>query len=392
MTPLLKKFLGINWILAATILGLLVFGVFAVYAACAHRGPEFENVWSQQIKWICLGMAVFFGASIIDYKWVRWGAPIAYLAGLAGLLALQKFAVEIYGQSSWLRIAGFSIQPSQFAIVAGILLLAVGLSELQRVIPAFRYHFLRLLITAIAAGIPMFLVIKDDLGSGMVWAPVLASMWLVGNIPYRYLITGFLIVLCVIPIGYFFVLKEHQQKRIDTLFKLWKGEKINTRAEGWDIHNVTTAIGSAGWDGKGFLGKRVPEQRTINRMKFIPDTAINDYIFPVIAEEQGFRGSMLMISALAFLLLQCIFIAFSSRDQLGRLIAVGAVAMLFFHIFWNIGMCLLLVPIAGIPLPLISYGGTFMLCVLFLLGMTQSVWVHRNTPSTTKPPAEEPAL
>lgn len=391
MTPLLKKFLGINWILVGTMVGLLVFGVFSVYAACSHRGPEFENVWSQQIKWIGLGLAVFFGASIIDYKWVRWGSPIAYLIGLGGLLALQKFAVEIYGQSSWLRIAGFSVQPSQVAIVAGILLLAVGLSELPRILPVFRYHFLRLFVTAIAAGIPMLLVIKDDLGSGMVWAPVLASMWLVGNIPYRYLITGFLLVLCVVPIGYFFVLKEHQQKRIDTLINLWQGEKINTRAEGWDIHNVTTAIGSAGWDGKGFLGKRIPEQRTINRLKFIPDTAINDYIFPVIAEEQGFRGSMLMISAMAFLLLQCIFVAFSSRDQLGRLIAVGAVAMLFFHIFWNIGMCLLLVPIAGIPLPLISYGGTFMLCVLFLLGMTQSVWVHRNTPSATKPP-EEPAF
>jgi len=391
MTPLFRKFLGINWLIVLVMVGLLIFGVFSVYAASAHRGPEFENAWYQQIKWIGLGMIVFFGAALIDYRWVRWGSPFAYLIGLGGLVALRYLAVEIYGQSSWIRIAGISIQPSQVAIVAGILFLAVGLAELPRVWPIFRYHFLRLAVTGILAGIPMAMVITDDLGSGMVWAPVIASMWLVGSIPYRYLITGFLCVVCVVPIAYFFVLKDHQQKRIDTLIRLWQGEKINTRAEGWDIHNVTTAIGSAGWDGKGYLGKGVPDQRTINRLKFIPDTAINDYIFPVIAEEHGFRGSMFMISAMALLMLMCIFVAFYSRDQLGRLIAVGAVAMLFFHVFWNIGMCLLIVPIAGIPLPLISYGGTFMLCVLFLLGMIQSVWVHRNTPIVTREP-EEPSF
>jgi len=389
MTPLFRKFLGLNWILVLTMVGLLIFGVFAVYSACSHR-PEFETVWRQQIKWIIIGLVVFFGAALVDYRWVRWGSPFAYLAGLGGLIALQKFATEKYGQSNWIDIGGFSIQPSQPAIVAGILLLAVGLAELPRIWRIFRYHFLRLVVTGILAAVPMALVIKEDLGSGMVWGPVLATMWLVGSIPYRYLITIFLTVMCVIPIAYFFVLQEHQQKRIDTLINLWAGKKINIRAEGWDINNVTIAIGSGGWDGKGFLGKGVPDQRTINRLKFIPDTAINDYIFPVVAEEQGFRGSMILISALALLLLQCIFVAFYSRDQLGRLIAVGAVSMLFFHIFWNIGMCLLLVPIAGIPLPLISYGGTFMLCIMFLLGMIQSVWVHRNTPIVTREP-EEPS-
>jgi rod shape determining protein RodA len=127
-------------------------------------------------------------------------------------------------------------------------------------------------------------------------------------------------------------------------------------------------------------------------MGFIPDTAINDYIFPVVAEEHGFRGAGLFISALALLLLQAVLVAFAARDLLGRLIVTGIVAMFFMHIFWNIGMCLALVPIAGIPIPLVSYGGTFMVVTLFLMGMVQSVWVHRNIQPVKKKEAEPEAM
>ncbi|MEZ5301886.1 MAG: FtsW/RodA/SpoVE family cell cycle protein [Verrucomicrobiales bacterium] len=114
-------------------------------------------------------------------------------------------------------------------------------------------------------------------------------------------------------------------------------------------------------------------------MGFIPkDVAINDFIFATIAEERGFQGAVLLIIGLLALLLQCISAAIFARDAMGRLIVVGVAAMFFTHIFMNVGMCINLTPITGLPLPLISYGGTFALSCMFLLGMVQSVWVHRH--------------
>jgi rod shape determining protein RodA len=147
------------------------------------------------------------------------------------------------------------------------------------------------------------------------------------------------------------------------------------------------AVGKAGWDGVGYGST---SNQSLHHRKDIPwKTAHNDYIFAVIAEEQGFKGSLLLISGFALLLIQCLFIAFYSRDFSGQLIASGVVALLFAHIFENIGMCVSLMPITGIPLPLISYSGTFVLICMFLLGMVQSIWVHRY--SGGQEPLERPA-
>ncbi|MEO1827140.1 MAG: FtsW/RodA/SpoVE family cell cycle protein, partial [Roseibacillus sp.] len=119
---------------------------------------------------------------------------------------------------------------------------------------------------------------------------------------------------------------------------------------------------------------------SLHNRKDIPwKTAHNDYIFAVIAEEQGFRGSLLLLTGFALLLIQCLFVAYYSRDFAGQIIAAGVVGLLFAHIFENIGMCVSIMPITGIPLPLISYSGTFVLICMFLLGLVQSIWVHRNS-------------
>jgi rod shape determining protein RodA len=222
-------------------------------------------------------------------------------------------------------------------------------------------------------------VTEPDIGSAFVWAPVTAAVLLVGSIPYRYLISIFLIGMAIIPIGFHFGLKDYQKARITTFIKLLQDQKIDVRGDGWVPHHIRLAIGSAGWEGKGYLASRTEDKRTVLRMGFIPkDVAINDFIFAVIAEEHGFRGSMLLLFAQALLLLLCLVVAFFARDATGRLIVTGVVALIFSHIFMNVGMDINLTPITGLPLPLISYGGTFMVIILFLLGMVQSVWVHRH--------------
>lgn len=384
MTPLLRKFLGMNWILFATMAGLLVFGVSAIYSACWMRdNPDLNGVWRAQVQWVTIGMVVFFVASLIDYRWVRWAGLPLYLAGVGMLVYTLFFGVEVYGQKGWVRLpGGLTLQTSQPAIAGGIIFLSLMLSGLHKLHPIFRNHFLRLIMTGVIGGIPFLLVLASgDFGSAIVWVPVIGAMVLVGSIPFRYLIVVVLCATMFLPYAYFFGLKDYQKKRITVQIDMLMGRKVDTLGAAYNAHYNLLAIGSGGFTGKGFKN---PE--TINNKQFIsPTTAINDFIFAVLAEEHGFRGAVLMLSGFLLLIMQCLFVAFYSRDMLGRLMVVGVVGLFFAHIFQNVGMNLLIMPITGIPLPLISYGGTFVVIIMGLMGLVQSVWVHRVNYEAPRP-------
>jgi rod shape determining protein RodA len=371
-----------NWLLFANMIALLIFGVFAVYAACWMREETaLATKWKDQVYWILLGLVIFFATSLIDYKWIKYlGLPM-YLAA-TGLLIFTTFkGTEINGTRAWLDVGPMLIQTSQLAIAGGLILLALVLCTLHRIHPVLRNPFMRLLISGIVVMVPFsFVLLQGDFGSALVWIPVAGAMVLIGNIPFRYLVVIILTVTMFLPFAFFFGLKDYQKKRITTQIEMLQGKKVNVLAEAYSAHNNLLAIGSGGWSGKGFKN---PD--TINNKGFIsPDTAINDFIFPVFSEEFGFRGSLLVIGGFMLLLLQLIYVAFYSRDMMGRLVVVGIVGLLFAHIYQNVGMNLLIMPITGIPLPFISYGGTFMVVLLFLMGLSQSVWVHRIDPGAKK--------
>jgi rod shape determining protein RodA len=364
--------------------------VYAIYNASAHREGALSTVWSKQITFAIAGLPVFFAAALVDYKWVRWGALPIYILGIIGLFVLEAYGVEVLGQKR-LRLGGtLEFQPSQLAITGGIFVLAVIFGHIQRWLPVFRYPSLRLLAACIFAGVPAVLVLKEDFGSASVWGPVFCAMLLAGNIPIRYLIVLILSVLIVVPYAYYFGLKPYQQKRISTVVAMVTNDmdKVNLKDEGWVPNFLQIAVASAGLEGKGPESKKAiaQNQSTIHRT-FFPNEAINDFIFAVWAEEFGFLGCLALLAATLFLLLQGIFVAFFARDQMGRLIVVGAVAMLFTHAFENAGMNMILTPITGLPMPFISYGGTFLLVCMFLMGMMQSVWIHRNISPVKKSPS-----
>ncbi len=387
MTPLFKKFLGINWIIMINMLALIAFGVYAIYNASSFRDELWTNKWREQMHYALIGMPIVFIVSLVDYRWVRWACIPLYLVGIAGLVALQKYGVEINGNKAWLIIAGRSVQPSQVAMLAGIVTMAVVFGELPRLWPVFRRPWLRLFIAGILAGAPAAMVIKEDLGSGLVWGPVFLSMMLVGSIPFRYMIVLLEGVMCVVPLVYVFALKDYQKDRINTAYYMLtdQEDKVDRRREGYVANYMQIAVASAGLEGKGPLSIKVPDQKSVHRT-FFPNEGANDFIFSVIAEEFGFRGSLMLLSFMALLLFQIVFVAFYARDQLGRLIAIGVAAMFFAHTFQHAGMNLNMLPIIGIPLPLISAGGTFLLVSLFMMGMVQSVWVHRNISAAKKKP------
>lgn len=384
MTPLLRKLLGINWLLFLPMIGLMAYGVMAVYSAVHFRQDSLaflSDKWREQMQFALWGLIPFFIAALINYRWVKWGALPLYLLGIGLMVLLLMSKGDVHGQKIALTIANKSFQPAQVAISSAVILLALILAEGQNILPILRYQFLRLLLACIVFAIPFGLILlTKDIGSALVMIPVFYVMLLTANIPFRYLISIFLLGAALAPIVYFVALKPYQQERINVTYKVLAKKPVNELDEAYALNHILTAIATAGVEGKGYDLDSVPEDNaSLTHLGLIPSkTSHNDFIFTVIAETFGFGGAALLILAFLYLFAMAMTIAMFACDSLGRLLAAGIIGQLFAHTFEHIGMNLGIVPITGIPLPLVSYGGTFLLIVLALLGLMQSVWVHRN--------------
>jgi rod shape determining protein RodA len=232
---------------------------------------------------------------------------------------------------------------------------------------------LRILCCGAIVGAPwLMILIQPDLGSCIVWVPVLLAMMFVGHIPKRWLILMLVIGLALVPLVVHFGLKPYQYSRITTFLD----PEADPLGDGWNITQSLVAIGSGGWAGKGYKSPN-----SLNALGFLPHTIVhNDFIFSVMGEQHGFLGAVLLISALALLFLIMLGIAINAEDDLGRLLAVGITMLLFTHTFMNLGMTISLTPITGLPLPLVSYGGSFVMITLLSFAILQSIWIYRRSP------------
>src|SRR5438477_847989 len=367
MTPFLRKLLGLNWLLLIVMLALAVFGVVAIYSATYMReDPVAADFWRKQANWVAVGFFAFMVASLVNYHWIRWGALPMYLAGIFFLVLTKFMGQKVYGARSWLHLGPINFQPAQLAVVAGIMVLAIFLTQFRDMHP-----MLRLLLSGAIAGAPCLLILmQPDLGEVIIWMPVLLALWFVGGLPLRYLICVILIAIAFIPIAINFGLKPYQQQRITA----FTHPDIDKQGSAWAINQSLIAIGSGGWSGKGF---KAPNTQI--ELGFLPATAVyNDYIFSAIGEQWGFVGGVFLICGFALLLVTCLFVAFFAGDQFGLLLVIGVTTLIFTHIFQNVGMTIAVLPITGVPLPLISYSGSFVLMIMFGLGIVNSVWVHRK--------------
>src|SRR5436305_2088522 len=370
MTPFLRKLLGLNWLLLVVMLALAVFGVVAIYSATYMReDPVASDFWRYQADWVAVGFCAFIVASLIDYHWIRWGALPMYVAGIFFLILTRFFGQKVYGARSWLHLGPINFQPAQLAVVAGIMVLALFLSQFRQMHP-----MLRLLLCGTIVGAPCLLILmQPDLGECIIWAPVTLALLFVGGLPFRYLICIVLVAAIMMPFAIYLGLKPYQQQRITAFLD----PEIDKQGSAWAINQSLIAIGSGGWAGKGF---KAPNTQI--ELGFLPATAVhNDYIFSAIGEQWGFVGGVCLIGAFTLLLLTCLFVAFFAGDQLGLLLTIGITALIFTSIFQNIGMTIALLPITGVPLPLISYSGSFVLMIMFGLGLVNSVWIHRKIPA-----------
>lgn len=354
-----------NWVLFGLALVISIAGVVAVYSATYFRTEEY---WQKQAIWVSIGVVTFIITSLLDYRWVKWIALPMYLVSIVFvILTYTSLGEEHGGAKCWLRLPGIgTFQPSQMAVIAGVLTLGLFFSQFRRLHP-----MLKLLFTGAIVGGPMLLILKQpDFGMTLVWVPIILSMLFVGGVPKRYIISILLVGVAVLPLLINFVLKPYQRARIVAFVD----PAIDPLGAGWAINQSLIAIGSGGFAGKGFMATGTQVEQG-----FIPGTTVHtDYIYTAIGEQFGFLGGVVLIGLFAVLLLSMLVTAHQASDELGLLITVGFAAQIFFHVYQNIGMTIALMPITGLPLPLVSYGGTFLVMVMFGLGLVNSVWVHRK--------------
>jgi rod shape determining protein RodA len=364
MTPLLRKLLGMNWLLFAAVVVIALAGILFIHGA-SYLQPS-ERYWQMQAKWVGIGLVVFLVVTLTDYRWVKWLAVPMYLGSVA-LVALTYTGMGVMKNNAkcWLRLPVIGIfQPGQLAAASGILCIALFLSYGRR------WHAaIRIAGTGLIAAPAMVLILKQpDLGMTIAWVPVLLTMLFLCGLPLRWLAVVLLTGLTALPLVMNFALKPYQRDRVVTFMD----PDVDPRGIGYGVNQSLIAIGSAGIQGKGF---KAPDTQL--ELGLIPkDEAHTDYIFATIGEQWGFLGGLAVITAFGVLLISCMLTAVKATDLFGVLIVGGITAQVFFHVYQNIGMTIALMPITGLPLPLISYGGTFALVLMFSFGLVNSVWVH----------------
>ncbi|MGH8869573.1 MAG: rod shape-determining protein RodA [Actinomycetes bacterium] len=361
----------VDWLLVLPVLGLTVIGSLLVWSATRPRliaaGEDPQTLLKRHLLNIAIGLMLGLACALFDYRMLKVYAPIVYVLSLLGLvLVLTPVGATINGSHSWIVLGGgFSVQPAEFAkvaLVAGLAMLLAERAEREDAPSAV------VVLLALALGaVPVALVmLQPDLGTVMVLLALVAGVLAMAGTKLRWLV-GLLslgVAVCVFAVQSG-VLEEYQVNR----FAAFANPELDPRGVGYNANQARIAIGSGGLVGKGLFegsqtaGQFVPEQQT-------------DFIFTVAGEELGFLGGMIIIALFGLLLWRAGKIARHADDLFGALVAAGVICWFAFQMFENIGMTLGIMPITGLPLPFVSYGGSAMFAGFMAVGLLQNVHVR----------------
>ncbi len=386
-----------DWIGPFCLLVLATTGVFFIYSAQRLAGSPF---WLKQIVWIGVGAGIYTTVARIDYQaWLRHGHWV-YIASLV-LLGLLWSPLGLINEGSrrWLSIPGFSFQPSESAKIGALIMVSSVLARSD--VGTLRQSMWVLFKVFLAAGIPIILILlQPDLGSALVFAPMILSLLFVSRLSPRFFIVvtalfvGALGVVGADMYRYHQFLKENDYDALkvrgqyektswlplydyqrERIMSFVAPEAVDPRGIGasWNYRQSKQAVGTGGPYGKGYT------QGDQAQLGYLPrSVAHNDFIFAVLAEEMGFVGAALVTGIFVVLTANTLRIAGRARDRFGLYLATGVSVIFMVHIFVNIGMTIGMMPITGLPLPFVSYGGSFMLSCCILQGLVQSVFRHRR--------------
>ena len=355
-----RELKNIEWSILIIALILSIIGLVALFSATQET--EHEDFYKQCI-WLVISLVIMIIVMLIDYELLVKVSPFLYGFFIILLVAVL-FTSPINGATSWFDIGFFSFQPGEFAKIFVILFLAYAIRKIQEKGKNNINKPTRLLLLLAIVGLPVLLIIKQpDYGTAAAFIVATVMMLVVSGIDKKYIIASIILVIVSVPIIYNFILPEHAKTRID----IFLNPESDSRGAGYNIIQSKLAIGAGGLTGMGlFKGNQT-------QLGFLyPKTT--DFIFAVIGEEMGFVVSAAIIILYVFLIVKGFFIAKTAKDELGTLIASGITGVFLFHMVENIGMVMGLLPITGVPLPFISYGGssliTNFICIAILLNIS----------------------
>ena len=344
---------------------LLTVGMFFVQSIGQQVGGHHVELFRRQCIYLAIGTVFWFTFILVDYRWIGLFSLLFYPAVVVVLILVLLFGPIRNNTRRWIDIGPVSLQPSELGKMA-VLFVIAWMASFKRVnVNKIRWIALILLLSAI----PFFLIYKEpDLGTAIVLIPLAASILFAANLRWIYILL--IVVTCagIAPIAYM-NLKTYQKERVQTFLD----PDRDPLSRGYSTRQMELAVGTGGMTGKGF------RNGTHTKLRYLPQkVADSDFIFTVIAEEMGFVGAFCIILLYGFLLFSILRTALLSSDLFGRYLCVGIAAILMTHVFINVGMCIRLVPVTGLPLPFISYGGTFLVAMMCYMGIAQSVYAHRN--------------
>lgn len=352
--------------LIALIFTLNVIGLINLFSAT--HGPhskEVETLFIQQIVWLTAGWTIFFVMTFLDYLWINRVVWLMYAVNVCALVYVDFFGKTVLGGQRWIDLHFFRYQPSETMKMCLILVLSKILINRNPEGPGMGMR--DLLFPFALLFVPFVLTMKQpDLGTAMMLMLIGGTLLFFVKIRKGILITIVGLGLIALPVVWKYALKDYQRHRVYTFIS----PDSDPQGKGYNSIQSRIAVGSGQFFGKGF------RQGTQSQLEFLPERH-TDFIYSVLSEEWGFVGSVAVLTTFVFLFLVCFEIAARARDKFGALVVVGVSAYLFWHMFINIGMVIGLLPIVGVPLPLLSYGGSGMLTTMLGMGLISSVAYRR---------------
>lgn len=356
---------GFIILIIAVLISLI--GISCIYSSTfAKEGRFWQVIYQRQILWVILGLLCFYLISNLNYRRIwDWTYPLYFLA-LLFLFFVFVLGVVRSGAQRWLKIAWFNFQPSEFAKLILIIFLSRYFSRKSADdinLPSARFGIFKgLVLPFIFIAIPMGLIIEQpDLGSGVIIVISFFSILYLTNVRFRYIFIFLMLMVLPLPFLWHF-LRDYQKERL----LVFINPNIDPLGAGYTIIQSKIAIGSGGFFGKGWLSG------TQSQLRFLPESH-TDFIFATFSEQWGFVGGIILIVLYYLIIRQGIIIAQRTQDAFGRLLAFGISLMLAIQVFVNIAMNLGLAPVVGLPLPLLSYGGSSVLVTFIALGILVNI-------------------
>ena len=366
----IRKWRLYDYWLTVAVLVLAAVGILLIHSATLGESGASVDVIKQS-AFLGLGVVILAIAPKLNYRWLGGLAWIGYGGAVLLLLAVLFVGVSIGGSQRWLLLGPFSVQPSEFAKIALIVVLAHYLSAGPHRVEDIRYFFGSIVITAV----PAFLVYREpDLGTTLMFLGIWGAMVFMAGVPFRYIV-GVAVGLLAAVLLQFIRIREYMWERIATFLD----PMADPFGAGYNVLQARITVGAGELWGRGLF------QGSQTQLEYLR-VQHKDFVFAVLAEELGFVGSMLVLGLFMVVLMRATLIATRARDHFGQNIAVGVTALIFLQMFVNVGMIIGLLPVTGIPLPFLSYGGSALMAAFIGIGLLQSIAVHSRTKTYAMPP------